>query len=516
MSTKTTINWILFFITASMLTSASALNTIRIEEGQELLTACLRYIGAIALIQSMLLYLARYFGVYAFSAVFSHFLAYNILSLNLLFYVAVSRLDAVYIISIYILTAFVITAFSASNIKKANSPTVKAYLLFAAIFLAPLASMQPNDSLVKQGMVPVSETTYWNSIKLKSKPNIYLLSFDSLIPKEVAAKYLDIPFSDYEKIFSDYSVIPRGLTFTHSTSPTLNAIMQLDQVGRSESLYFFNGVRASALESLFHANGYRVVTGYADRFFGNVGDHIDEYLSLYRVPVSDTRLCLDSYGSTTSQMRFHFICKAYYRLIPNSLLHNILFNDETVASSFGPDGMQSQNEWYNLILEQIRKTGLSEQPTVSFLYMYRPIGHVMGTYRHTDKEDRIKYRQYFRAGLQQLEQQLTGIQKTIFKYDPSAIVLIFGDHGAHMSIGMEYSEDDPFILEDRFRVMHALMITNNHCSKLPTNHYAREYATTSRIILDIISCLCQAESLDDENIQFMEDKTIANKIFAVK
>ena len=515
MSTKTTINWIIFFITTSLLTSITPLSTAYTVEGPEFAIACLRYVFVITIFQSAFLYIAHLLGGYIFAILFSLSITINAFNLNLLFFNSVNRLDTPYLAIIFSIATIAITYIALPKIKEGKLPTLKVYLICATIFITPAIISEPWKSDTNSGDTGIIDSNYWSSIHLNSRPNIYLLSFDSLIPYDVANNYIGINESYYNDIFFDgFTTIQRGVNFNHSTVTSLNATMQLNQASQPQSAHLFTGYHSSVLETIFHANGYRVVTGYARRMHGEIGTHVDEYLSIQGMPINSTKLCIDSLGSTLLEMRFHFMCNAYERIIQNSLLDKILFDRTNSIENIEGDSMPlEQNEWFRLMLEHIANTSHSNTPTISFFYTYRPIGHTISAYHHDDKASRDHYKQYFTTGLEQLAQQIAEIRKSILENDPFSVVLIFGDHGAHLSTGMAYSDDNHFILDDRFRVLHAFMKTKNHCSEHPTDYYTKEYATTSRLILDTIDCLSDSYTHNGDILSFREKPELVKKIF---
>lgn len=511
-------DWIIIFFAFSLFVGAETFFVITREESVVVAIATFKYIFLIAIIQSSLLIITYYLWRYFFYGLFSTFLVFNLFCLKLLFIPSIIQLNE----NIYwgvLLTLIIGLFFLISYLgEKKYKVTWKVYFTIFIIFGAPALfqySVNHTDSL-KNEIVELDE---WRIFNFKNnRPNIYLLSYDSLIPETVATRYLDIKEVEYQRLIDeDFNEIPNTLSFQVPTKPSLNSIMRLDQVSQKMNWNLFVGREPSILSEIFRNNGYKINTGFSTGFFGEKGPYIDEYirLGLGGVYFENTTLCIDIGDSIKTQSRLLFLCPIYKNIQKLIALNkkNEFYN-EVFKILFSEQSLHAlSNDWHKQTLSYIKETAQKQQPTLTFFYTYRPIGHTPGGYDHKNFEMRGSYEKYFSEGSRLLAKDLREIIDAIESNDPASIVIVFGDHGAWMSRNTDEKQESEFFYEDRHRILMALMKTNHKCSN-PDRIYSKEYATPSRLLLDIFLCLGIDRNSYRKLINFDENERILNKVFS--
>jgi hypothetical protein len=507
--------WTIFFLTISHLIGVEAYFIIAREESMPVAFATFKYVCLITIIQAVLLTAARFVGKYYFSVLFAIFIGFNLFGLKLLLIPTLIRLNENLYWALFV-TAVATLFFFINNLIEKYKITWRTYLLGLVIFGLPaIFQYFANPNILQKSEIVKFEE--WDNLNFKDRPNIYLLSFDSLIPEEVAKKYLGISEVSYQSIIKEkFHEIPNSLSFKVPTQASLNSIMRLDQKAQSLNGNLFAGREPSILGQVFRQNNYKINTGYSTWFFGAKGPHIDEYITLGQIGVyfERTTLCIDLSDSIRTQSRLLFLCPVNKNLkelkdkIKENKFYKELFNTldkEQIQISLS-------NEWHKRKISHIKSNSKLKQPSLTFFYTYRPVGHTPGDYDHKNLKMRESYQKYFTEGAQLLTNDLNEIYETIKNNDPNSLVIIFGDHGAWMSRSANENQEPEFFYQDKHGILMALMKTDNKCSN-PEPVYTRSYATPSRLLADVFLCLGGDKNSLSRLIDFDEDKGILNKVF---
>ena len=134
-----------------------------------------------------------------------------------------------------------------------------------------------------------SETTSAENIRIvdfKSTPNVYFISFDSMIPKILLKKYLKIETTSYHDILdSKFRRFNNFFADQHNTVASFSSLLALDPDHYQDSLtnktykHFFSGFIPSPLFEIFKHNGYEATTSFINYNFGTKkGPYLDNYL----------------------------------------------------------------------------------------------------------------------------------------------------------------------------------------------------------------------------------------------
>ncbi len=498
--------WVLLFLILSLCLAIEPLFLIKSDESAKGALITLWYISVLLLLGSVLLLGSAYLGNRVFAAALSLAFTTTLFCLKLNFYAVVSGLRlSLYVV--VIITIITILWYTLRKMLVQNArPHLLLFLLPAIVFISPLAQHLIQGK-TKSEVISGDTLSEWGEVKISSKPNIYLLGYDTLIARDSAIKFLDMGELPYQAVIDKYfSEVPRALSPWVPTMGSINSIMRLDQNIQNLSYVLFSGRKPSILSEMMRSNGYKVTTGFTSHFFGKQGPYIDSYISTeQRIRLNEMLLCVESTNNPRLQARMLFICPVYNLIgsrLPGSSIANMLFPGEFS----GQAGMKMS--WKEVMMDAIRQTGSGSQPSLSFFYTYYPIGHTNLTYRHDDPIKRESYREYFKTAAQELNQQLEELSQLIRVEDPTAIVIIFGDHGTFVSRGLDPDTDPRFFYQDRHRILVASMKTKNPCSNLPIKTYTQKHATPSRLLLDTLVCLGASKSKLDQLLDFDEPEEV--------
>lgn len=404
-------------------------------------------------------------------------------------------------------------------LKNEKKPGIPLLLYAGIIFvLVPLALSSSllldtgnvNDSVHKNVLRP------WKDIHFKDKPNLHLISFDSMIPGGIAQKYLDIQDQDlpYAMTINTHMLKMKISLSPGSNSRTsLNNTMNLDQKNINHNLGYFAGRRPSILTAIAESNGYVVTTGFSNNFFGKKGPYINNY-EIFKMPtIKESILCIDDDSSSIFHARLYGVCTTLgsfsnihdlfkYYFYDDGTAGNSIFTEKEMGNSWAADEKIS-NKWVSKVFSNIENIASDASPQLSFHYIYRPLGHTPKNYRHANLQQRLEYKDYFVENAEKLDAILNNLILLIEKNDPNSIVVIFGDHGAWMSRGISGKENNKFLLQDRHQIELALLKTKNVCASDKAFHYSPSFTTPSRVLAAIFRCLAEEPKKVDKLVGFL-------------
>jgi hypothetical protein len=426
------------------------------------------YLLALAIPISGLIYLSRRLPQIWMLLANSLLLTFGILSLKLNFHQEVLELPFIQYASLATVVGVFALGFIAAL--ASESPNLRRAVLIAAVLtlLSPLPlRLFVKDS--KNETLPREDASGLASISFAERPNIYLLSIDSLIPNDVARDNLgvdDLPY--YRLLGIDLKEVPMTLSFQVPSAASLNSVMRLSQSSQSSRIDYFTGRSESLLSQIAKQNGYRLITGWP----GFVpdwrrGSAVDDMIQPVLSATPDTSFLCSDHLSRKIFIRSFFYCS--------------FFHDAASLSEKEP--------YRDTVLRFLSEEKTFSDPFIVFTYVYFPIGHTSLTYNHSSKKERQEYRNFFSTGANGAANFLNSALNAIRKNDPNAIVLVFGDHGAYLSRSSDPSDDPEFFYRDRHRIFFASMIGGHRCNSPKRVYSAGRYNTPSRFLVDVLMCL---------------------------
>lgn len=382
-------------------------------------------------------------------------------------------------------------------LKKADKrPTLFAYI---CLFFIGLSSPALNW-ITGYGILEGAAESSLSSVVIKDKPNIYVFSYDSLIPEDIAKENFSIDSVAYQQVISEeFSEFENGLSFHIPSRPSVNDIMRLGQKDQPLSYLAFSGNVSSLLPKFLQNNGYKIVTGYRSFYFGSTGPYVDEGLFPESPQIEASVLCIAQHR--LERVQSFLICDVARFLKAHGY-------SQISALVFGMGFASSISDWHLVLRGSFERNSKSSKPTFTYLHTYHPIGHTSLIYDHSDKVQREKYKEHFLSFSEILADQLDEIADQLSRYDPNAIVVITGDHGVYLSRSSEIMDDPEFYYRDRHRILIAIAKSEHRCSDPGNLMIEAEYNTPARVLSGLLTCLASADQPVLENDSFDEQTDI--------
>lgn len=234
--------------------------------------------------------IARIFSRYRIleNYILAGFTVFNILFLNLVFVKEFVALPSFGQVIVLLVGIFVVAALFEiiENLKLIAKvlPTLFAMASIIVILVTVVAVVPTNLSNSNEpGMTSAEKIRL---VKFALKPNVYFVSFDSLIPKVLLRNYIGLESTPYHGVLSaNFQRFNNFFADRNHTKISLNSLLALDMdyfdkaFKEKTYLKFFSGRRPSPLLEIFKYNGYETTTYYRSNIFGKFkGPFVDNYL----------------------------------------------------------------------------------------------------------------------------------------------------------------------------------------------------------------------------------------------
>lgn len=352
-------------------------------------------------------------------------------------------------------------------------------LLYTGTVLYQVTGLLTAGEVERQSVAPGD----FAQVNFKTRPNVYLLSFDAMVSPEFAAEYLDLPQPDYVQALQAMNARMFRNTFSdgESTQPSLNKTLYLDPAIWRENLessnLAFSGVVPSPVFEIFRNNGYRIATYYAGTYRLQ-GPYIDDYI---------TRAAAQSY-CTFALPWFYFQHLGYCR-----------FRQKVVDRILPRPGEQPR-VFDRQVIDGFVERAASDQPWLNFIYTYAP-GHTSLDYTHSKSELDL-YSKRYKASQLQTTDYMRSMLYAISTYDPTGIVYVFGDHGTWLSRTETLREDNAaFVIRDRHSVFSAVF-PGDICQTYLGHRAGEDFVTPGLIIRQLITCLADGNDPLERKVDY--------------
>lgn len=488
------LSYILYFI---FLFSVAALEPLALVIQAEIFQAViplLRYLFIILVFGTIILLLFNYFHEASTSILISIFVALTIVSFRVANYPAFANISIFgflfVVLSLIILTVLLISWALKNKIRPTKSLYLYTLLIGIVSPFIQFVGAEQNKTTVNG-----AEISYF----MKSKPNIYLLNYDSVAPSDVVREYMLIDEIPHEStLLETFDVMDNSISFHVPTKRSLNDVMRIGQSSQPLSYGAFSGNTNSLLSKVLKKNDYKLITGFNGLYFGNKGPYIDEGLFPTKVDIQTSVLCI-------AQRRFQkvqagMICEVafrMYRIKGFKYIYSLLF-----GNNYG----QKFDAWHERLISKIKYTASSTEPTLLYASTYKGIGHTSTSYDHNDLSARTAYKNEFIASSKGFSQQLKAVSEAISQNDPNSILIVFGDHGMYLSRAVDFEDNPEFFVRDRHLIMLALRKGGHACSESVNLDFETAYITPARLLFAIFQCLGKGDIITP--VHFDEDETL--------
>ena len=274
--------------------------------------------------------------------------------------------------------------------------------------------------------------------EFKINPSIYMLSFDALAPEKIVKQHFgneyDVRYNDFLKELGALRI--KNAFANSETSLTMNSILSLDPVwwdnliANKERLV--TGAQPNAIYDLLQKNNYQTYLLYRSNYFDRGGDIKTQYIY-----ASHKGFCTHK----KSPLVFWGYC-------------SIVESDKSFFT---------RNEEEQFIEDEFKKI-VTEHKKSKFIMMhtYYP-GHTLPSYNANNNEDRKEYKKHFTDGLDKVIYYMKEYISHIQQHDPNSIIIIYGDHGMHITKKAKKDLYTPKqIFQDRYAI-HMSIINPTNC-----------------------------------------------------
>jgi len=316
-------------------------------------------------------------------------------------------------------------------------------------------------------------------------PNIYFISFDSMIPRSLAKKFLNLDEVAYMDVLDNHNarIFKNGFAAFTPTKPAMNSMLTLDwekfrRLDRKLRYDFFSGQKNSKVTEILHDRGYRVQTLFASGYFGNQkGAYIDHY-----------------YMGETISDSCDLINAGTLLGFCNMAITNVL-SPLTGRKPLSLPAELKQQDLVAPMLDRMQITTSQNQPWFTMFHIYMP-GHTLKTYRYDNADDLDVYRDYFEDRSKIAAGYLSRLLDFLEKNDPNAVALITGDHGTYTSRGLilktiedleEKAIATKFHTQDRKGINIAVW-PGDACAEEFSDLYSHPFTTNLEVGRKIIEC----------------------------
>ena len=356
------------------------------------------------------------------------------------------------------------------------------------------SALMGDDDVVIEPPAWLGDGSNIRSIRFQETPNVYFIGFESLVPRVIMQRYMEIESTDVHDLFDSEARRFRNMfTNAFSSKNSFNTLLSLDDRVfmdyRDESEDgdpgLFSGQRLSPLIEIMKKNGYETTSIYYNRYFGYPkGPHIDNYF----ISGSARGIC-SLLGENVRSFGFWGYCTIDFKKGRCSLNKTVyrwaVWGYCTVFGSLV--GVAPED----LLMRHL--TGLGgEKP--QFLIAHIPMpGHTPPGFSHENREQAQAFRNRYHLKSNAAAVYMRQIIDHVKNNDPEAILFVFGDHGAFQSSRVKFEDDPTFFLLDRYAILGGVY-PPDRCAKYLDEAESRGYMTTLDAAHAILECLSGGES----------------------
>jgi hypothetical protein len=445
-------------------------------------------------LQSTVLFL--FHESYLKNYVLSFFCTINIISLHLVFvefiHLLPFYLEILIFIFCFLLLIFIINIISESRIMSIIFVISPLLIVITTIIL----NLQ-TPNLVHDKKLDLQNNNP-KKINFNSKPNVYFISFESMVPLSIAQKHFkEEKFAYHDVLQKKFYSFKNAFTLAFPSKESLNSLLAFDQKKylllkkENKHLNFFTGVEQSPLLKIFRDNNYDLSTFYDNFWFGrNKGKYIDNYFVNESGGKFNTCAFDTGYG-------FHYkVSFLGYCLLPETIKFKII--------SLLLRKNLNKTTTIQKIIEIMEANIKKDKPQFFMAHNINP-GHT-GDYIYGRKGDFVSFQKYYKEKSIVVKNEIKQIIDFIEKKDPNAILFIYADHGPKLSSGLEFEDNNVFKITDSFAV-YAGIYPKEKCIKYANIFYeTKKFATLIDASKIIINCIKKDEkAMNFDNKQFFMD-----------
>ena len=314
-------------------------------------------------------------------------------------------------------------------------------------------------------------------VDFKTRPNVYFIAFDALMPRVLVRKFLELETTPYHDFLDAHFRRFRNMFADKvATRRALNSLLAFDldyfaRFGKKPGL--FSGRIPSPLLEIFKHNGYTTNTLYQNPRFGKEkGPYVDNYFTERGYGVCEVL------NEDFKYLTFLGYCQLRTMKSFTSLLERLNLSNDLNEIDF--------------LLANLR-SGLDEgKPQMFLSYIFSP-KHTPKSFRWRKSQTVDKYRQTYLRNSSTTAEYFEQLITFISREDPSAILYVFGDHGAFVPRSKEARNNDSSRhIQGRYGVYGGIY-PPDRCSESLSEPYTENFTTVMQGAHMIIRCLADGE-----------------------
>ena len=294
------------------------------------------------------------------------------------------------------------------------------YIVISVILLQAVSMYAWNEVLRNSSLIVDSQIPdHFDFPVFTSKPNVYIVFFDSLVPEAIAEKFLGIEKLDYvaalrnEGAFVFRNAFADRVPTNSSFSSFLGMDLRLFDDDWRTALGYDTGENPSPFYEIFRRNGYKIQLVYESSYFGQ-----------------KSRANLDFYGISDSiGICTHIDSKFAFM----GFCHPSV--EKHVRRFFGASYDGSNELYPRYLFDRIKTISQSENAWLTLSYIVAP-AHTDGDYDPYNPDHLKKYKRIFRNRQSVAAKHITDLIQTVKQHDPDSILAVLGDHGMWVSRGL--------------------------------------------------------------------------------
>lgn len=335
-------------------------------------------------------------------------------------------------------------------------------IIISGAVLSPLMSSKATPQSVSQSAPDFPEI---RTVEFTTKPNVYFLSFDGMLPEVLTEKYVGFrpKYADALTGQPDVLYFRNMFSDAPNTKATFNQILRLrpNSIMADDDLVV--GLKPSPLREIFRQNGYETYFSFPIDYFGREkGPYLDHYW--IERPYSTCSLLK---GNAKDFAFFGFCSKP-----PQSRARQY----------------SSSTNWLTVRVLELSKSG--RRP---FFFMHHFLFPAHTYNNLATARERDDFRAFYEQGSDAVYTAIKGLIDGIRANDPTGIIFIYSDHGAWTSRAIDLKDDPAKFIQDRYGIF-AAMINAGRCKDYFRPPEGQDFQTNSRIVTSLIQCLANGES----------------------
>ena len=328
-----------------------------------------------------------------------------------------------------------------------------------------------------QGVVVTGDRSNLRDVTFVRRPNIYFVSFDGMAPRVLLRKYMGLestPFHDlferrfrrFENFFVNalYTTHSLQLPFALDERTYVTMIREYrEKTGRDDVVRLVAGQSPAPLLGILKKNGYETSTAYEAEHFGKLkGPYVDHYFT----------------------GRDRTVCNLLDRRVR-------AFSFWGYCPMVGDDRIGHYRTQMRVV-DHVGRASLRDGPQFAMAHIYVP-GHTSASFQY-DEENLRWFRAHYRRGSAVATGLLAHLLAHLDEHDPDAILLVFGDHGPGLSIGVAFADAPDFVVQDYFGALGGVHPPDACEEWFDEAQQRRGYLTLLDAVHTVVRCLSGGES----------------------